>query len=162
MIRRPLRRPSFWLLLLTLLFNATLALQPARYWAAFGLLWILPGIGYAVLLARRPQGPEVEDAVIGLGLGVGTVAWFTLLIHYVPGPLPSWLLLAAVDILLVGLIGARLLLAPKCERAIEGSSGGSSIGSRLRTISWGVLARVIVLSGLLRLVHLGYSEFQGV
>ena len=149
MTRRPLRRPSLWILLLAPLLNAALLLEPVRYWAAFGLLWLLPGLGYAALLSKGSKGPRGEDLAVGLGLGIGTIALLTLLLHYIPGPLRPSLLLVGVDALLAGLIALGLRAEPSADAL------------RLKDIPWPALAVILISSALLRLVHLGYSEFQG-
>ena len=79
--------------LLTLLADAALAMPATRYGAAFLLLWVLPGLAWAGLLAGERRRPTLEDVALGLGMGMGTVIVLTLLLYYVPGPLPFPLLL---------------------------------------------------------------------
>ena len=149
MRRRPLGSPTSWLFVLSLLANTALALPGARYWGALVLLWILPGLAYAALFRRPPERPSLEDATIGLALGVGTVALLTLLLHYLPGALSSTVHLVAVDVLLVALLGA----------GIRRRQAFATLESACPP--WSTLVLLLVLTGVLRLVHLGYSEFQG-
>lgn len=149
MIRRQLHSPLLWLASLTLLVNVGLIVPQTRYWAAFALLWVLPGLAWSALLTDRDGRLTVEDLVIGSGIGTGTVVLLTLLLHYVPGPFPSTVLAVAVNALILTLI----LLAFR--------SSGTSLTLDFRDPALGSFALVILLAALLRFIHLGYSEFQG-
>ena len=143
------RRPLPWLMLLTILADIGLALPEVRYASAFILLWLIPGLAWAGLL-NDPRGrPTAESITIGLGLGIGTVALLTLLLHYIPGPLTLPTLLLAVNALIITLIllGARRVL----------------LGLPSFTGRWRLAAGSFVLlaAAAFRLAHLGYSEFQG-
>ena len=149
MIRRPWRSLLLWFVCLTLLVNLGLAASPFRYWAAFALLWVLPGIAWSALLTDRHHRLTVEALVIGSGMGMGTVALLTLLLLYVPGPFPSVALAVAVN----GLILALILLTAR--------SSGVQVTLDLDGRALFLLALAVVLAALLRFTHLGYSEFQG-
>jgi 4-amino-4-deoxy-L-arabinose transferase-like glycosyltransferase len=84
-----------------------------------------------------------------MGMGMGTVVLLTLLLHYIPGPFPTALLVAAINALTLalGLLGLR-----SSEPDLRLDSGGPAMGL-------GIL--VLLLAALLRIPHLGYSEFQG-
>jgi 4-amino-4-deoxy-L-arabinose transferase-like glycosyltransferase len=80
---------------------------------------------------------------------MGTVALLTLLLHYIPGPFPSLLLLAAVDALILALtLLALRSSSPQLTVDVDGSA-----------LALCVLA--VLLAALLRFTYLGYSEFQG-
>lgn len=138
------RNPPLCLVFLTILADVGLALPTTRYGAAFVLLWLLPGLAWAGLLTRRQRRLTAEEIAIGLGLGMGTVALLTLLLHYIPGPLTLPIVLVAVNVLIFVLI----LLTPR--RPARGS--GLIVGH---------LSLVILVAAFFRLLHLGYSEFQG-
>ena len=90
--------PAAWVALLAVLANAGLAVPAARYGSAFLLLWAIPGLAWAVLLADR-RWPDAEDVAVGLGLGLATVSLIALILHYVPGPLTQPMLVLSVDAL---------------------------------------------------------------
>lgn len=149
MTRRPWRSPLLWLASLTLLVNAGLTLPQTQYWAAFGLLWILPGLAWSTLLPDQDGRLTTEELLVGSGLGIGTVALLTLLLHYIPGPFPSTTLTVTVNVLILTLA----ILALRISR------GRLTVYVRDRAL--GPCALVVLLAALLRLIHLGYSEFQG-
>jgi hypothetical protein len=140
---------SLWLILLTTLVNIGLAVPATRYGAAFILLWLLPGLAYARLLAGRHRRPTAEEVAVGLGLGMGTVVLLTLLLHYIPGPLTLPALLAAVNMLILVLILA-IPRPPLLDFKLV-------IGH----LSFAHLSFVILFAAFFRLLDLGYSEFQG-
>lgn len=149
MIRRPWRSLLLWLVGFTLLVNLGLAVLPLRYWAAFALLWILPGVAWSALLTDRHNRLTFEGLVTGWGMGMGTVALLTLLLHYVPGPFPAIALAVAVNALI-------LILT-----LLTFWSSGAQFTLDLDGRALCLLALVVVLAALLRFTHLGYSEFQG-
>ncbi|MDY6877304.1 MAG: glycosyltransferase family 39 protein [Chloroflexota bacterium] len=137
-----------WPILFIILANAGLAVPATRYGAAFVLLWLLPGLAWAGLMARSSRRPGAEEIAVGLGLGMGTVALLTLLLHYISGPLTLPALLAVVNVLIFTLIFlARRSLPSDFE-----------LGSHL---SFAYLSLIIPAAAFFRLTYLGYSEFQG-
>ncbi|MCK4471158.1 MAG: glycosyltransferase family 39 protein, partial [Anaerolineae bacterium] len=138
---------SLWLILLTTLVNIGLAVPATRYGAAFILLWLLPGLAYARLLAGRHRRPTAEEVAVGLGLGMGTVVLLTLLLHYIPGPLTLPTLLTAVNMLIFVLILAT-------PRPLD-------LGFGIWDLGFGLVSCVISVAAFFRLPHLSYSEFQG-
>ena len=138
------RSPRLWLIILTLLADVGLTVPATRYGLAFILLWLLPGLAWAGLLTDRCRRPTAEEIAVGLGLGMGTVALLTLLLHYIPGPLTLPALLIAVN----ALIFALILLTPRPPL----SDSRFVIGH---------LLFVILIAAFFRLTNLGYSEFQG-
>jgi 4-amino-4-deoxy-L-arabinose transferase-like glycosyltransferase len=134
---------------LAVLANLGRTAQATQYTATFILLWVVPGLAWSALLAGRDSRLGMEELVTGLGLGMGSVALLTLLLHYVPGPLNVWSLLIAVNLLTltVTLLALRVS-GPRLPFDIPRPS--------LRSC-----ALIVLLAGFLRLTHLGYSEFQG-
>jgi len=163
------RSPSFWLIFLTILADAGLAVPATRYGSTFILLWLLPGLAWAVSLADQQRRLAAEEIAIGLGLGMGTVGLLTLLLHYVPGPLTLGLLLVAVNALILALLLPTLLRPsldfrslfrhpPSTHLSFTHSSFTHSSSAHL---SFAHLTFVILTAAFFRLVYLGYSEFQG-
>jgi 4-amino-4-deoxy-L-arabinose transferase-like glycosyltransferase len=129
--------------------NVGLAISPLRYPSAFLLLWVVPGVAWALVLADRGC-PGVEEAAVGFGLGLATVGLVTLLLHYIPGALGPGMQMLGVDLIVLALV-----LAAACGRAE---------GGRPRAGSWRLalpLLAVLLVATSLRLTFLGYSEFQG-
>jgi hypothetical protein len=150
----PTLRRILPLILLTVGADVGLALPATRYGAAFALLWLLPGLAWAGLLVgprRRAAGRRslVLEIAVGLGLGMGTIILLTLLLHYLPGPLSLPVLLMAVNLfnLVMAVLARRSTLAD-----------GRVFPRRPARVD---LSLIVLVAGLLRLVHLGYSELQG-
>jgi len=141
--------PALGLAALTLLADLALALPATRYGAAFALLWLLPGLAWASLLADRHHQTSAEDIAVGLGLGTSTTALLTLLLHYIPGPLTLPVLLIAVNVS----IFAPLLVI---SRHPSPDPRFSMLHSPFSHLSF-----VILIAAFFRLLYLGYSEFQG-
>jgi len=162
--------PLLGLILLTILADVGLAVPATRYGSTFSLLWLLPGLAWAGLLADRHRRPTAEEIAVGLGLGMGTVAVLTLLLYYIPGPLTLPALLVAVNLLTFTLIFLTLRHSPPEFRPVI--SHPSSAHSSLDIGHWSLVighwsldighwSLVILAPAFFRLVHLGYSEFQG-
>ncbi len=113
-------------------------------WLALG--WWLPGW----LLARAWRLPDADAVATGLaawGLGLGWLIGLALLLHYVPGPLARWQLLAVYGggaAALSGWLWQRPPLPPA--------------PTDRRVLLWGALLLMAAL--LLRLPGLGYHEFH--
>jgi 4-amino-4-deoxy-L-arabinose transferase-like glycosyltransferase len=109
----------------------------------------LPSLAWSVLLTGQDNKLGLEELVIGSGLGMGTVAMLTLLLHYIPGPLSASSLLVAVNLLILLLTLLALRYSdPRLTLDIPRPS--------LRSCTL-----VVLLAAFLRIIHLGYSEFQG-
>ena len=120
-----------------------------RYSAAFALSALLPGLLLSEQLgAQLGERGLIERAVMGVGLGYALLIISGLLLHNVPGPLRRWMVLLSYSALclLLAALGAR----PRIPSAQTTRSGAP----------W-TLPAILLLAALLRLVHLGYSEFQG-
>jgi hypothetical protein len=147
---------NLWYLGAVLAVALALVVLPAgdlRAAAAFVLLWVLPGWGW-MRAAGRYALPE--RALIGAGWAAMLNVLLTLLLHDLPGPLSfglglgAYALCAAVPLLLVlGHNPARSVpAAPRADRPWPWRQLGP-------------LAVLLAIAVLLRLFHLGYSEFQG-
>ncbi|NLE46234.1 MAG: phospholipid carrier-dependent glycosyltransferase [Chloroflexi bacterium] len=148
------RNQLLGLIAAALVVNLALCLAMTRYAASFAVLWILPGLAWAWLLAaRRRRWPGADDTAIGLALGIASVSLATLLLHYLPGPLTMAPLLIAVNAL-TGLLAG---LASRCRPHLDNSESSP----RAEWAPWVSVLLIIGLSTVLRTVHLDYSEFQG-
>jgi len=149
-------------LVLVLVAGTNLALlipspHPLRYLAVFILLWVLPGMFWSFLMTGRGTAPAGEEMVIGLGLGVTTTTLLTMLLHYLPGRLGAVQLLVSADLLSVVFIGFVL------RSAGDGPPWGVRQGRILGrwNVTRAAFAALVLIVVALRLVNLGYSEFQG-
>lgn len=113
------------------------------------LAWALPGL----LLALTWRLPEADWGDIGLAaLGLGT-AWLVLLalgIHWLPGPIALWHLLAFYGggmVVLGGILALRATRQPQRIAPVD-----------RRTLLWGLA--LLAVACLLRLPGLGYHEFH--
>mgnify|MGYP000555706646 CR=1 FL=1 len=131
-----------------LLMGATWVLEPSviRFGAAFALLWVLPGVTWALLL----HGDWRARVVLGLGLAFVSSGLSTLLLHLLPGPFP----VTPARLIYGGLVAgpALLLLRSKSPRTPPESQPGLQ--------PW-ALGLLVLIALLVRLPNLDYSEFQG-
>ncbi len=173
------RNPTLALAALTLLADLALAVPATRYGAAFALLWLLPGLAWAILLADQHRRPTAEEIAIGLGLGMGTVTLLTLLLHYLPGPLTFPALLVAVNLFIFLLIFIMPPLSLSDSKLVIRHSSfvirhssfvirRSSLVTRhpppaIRHSPFAIrhCSLITLTAAFFRLVNLGYSEFQG-
>lgn len=142
------RKSSIALISLTLLADLALVISPTRYGGAFVLLWILPGLGWATWLTDDYHRIGVEEILLGLGLGMGTIALLTLAIHYIPGPFPFVVLLIATNFTTVMLA----LKHPVVRLKLTIQDSPTYIAH---------IGLIILVAIFFRFFHLGYSEFQG-
>jgi hypothetical protein len=101
----------------------------------FILLWALPGWAWGCLLDRR--------WLLGLGLTTGSNVLLALTLSYLPGPIPFTLSLGTF---VVSALLPAFLLRPS-RMVLPSFSPGLSL--------------LMLVAGGYRLIHLGYSEFQG-
>lgn len=144
------RSPALALVLLTLLADVALAVPALRYGATVFLLWLAPGLAWSLHLAGG-RWPKAAETAVGLGLGIVTGALATLVLHYVVGAFPGWLLALALNLLVASSLAAGSRL-----RSLEEEPSTAGPGRRRLP-----LAAVVVVAALPRLVNLGYSQFQG-
>lgn len=117
-----------------------------RWTAIMALAWWLPGILLTALL--RLQTLDLPAAlVLAAGLGLGWMTLLLLALHWLPGPLAQWQLIA-------GFGGGALALALWLIRRPPLSLAPTSA----RTWSW--MLAILLLGGLLRIPGLGYHEFH--
>ncbi len=140
--------PSDLLLLVILVLGDGLLLTPAgsplRVTGAL-ILFLLPGLAWASRLF--PTLDPLTRWTLGAGLSYTLAMVLGLILHYLPGPLPLWAELTALNALVL----------------ISGlAAGGRQSASRRHSAElnrW--LLIVLLLAAIFRLVSLGYSEFQG-
>lgn len=133
------------LILAPLLVAQTQALWP-RWIAIMALAWWLPG----ALLVAHWRLPDLDLPVAGLlavGLGLCWMILVALLVHWLPGAIALWLMVAAYELgallLLVALIWRRPLpLQPT------------------RSTTWLWLAVLLLLAVVLRVPGIGYHQFH--
>jgi hypothetical protein len=133
------------LILAPLPFLLTQALWP-RWIAILALAWWLPGV-LLVALWRLPDLDLPAAGILALGLGLCWMLLVALLLHWLPGAIALWLLIAGYE------VGALfLLLALRWRRPL---------GLRPTPAStWGWVAGLLLLASVLRLPGLGYHEFH--
>jgi hypothetical protein len=105
--------------------------------AVFGVLWVLPGLGWAYVLHGR--------WLTGFGLGLVVNVLLSLLLHYLPGPVPFALALV---------VFSAAALVPV---AVASRADGPPSRPRLSRFTLVLL----LLAAAFRLPWLNYSEFQG-
>lgn len=117
------------------------------------LLCLLPGRLLAAALLGRPASAyqRLERLLYGLGAGYG----ITFLVMLGLAALPGGVAQGAI----IGALAVTSVLLALWVGGLPPASGAPARAPR--RAFWIVLAGVLLLGGLLRLGHLGYSEFQG-
>jgi 4-amino-4-deoxy-L-arabinose transferase-like glycosyltransferase len=123
--------------------------------AALALGAFIPGLLLVHLLfaAGRTAFARAEHALLGLAAGLMLYTWAILFAAYLPGPLSRTGLIVAFD-----LLNAGLALALLRRRAPPPLPATLHVFTRRQAVA--ALA-LLLLAAALRLVNLGYSEFQG-
>lgn len=118
------------------------------------LLWLFPAVSWFLIL----QGSQLERLLTAAGLSMLLNVFATLLLHYLPGPLPQPLLL--IMAVLMALLPLILPWFGWARRREKGWVVGAGFRShRLApTLGWIGLLLLILL---LRLPNFGYKEIQG-
>ena len=118
-----------------------------RWLAIMALAWWLPG---ALLVAhwRLPDQDLPAAAVLAAGMGLCWMMLVVLLIHWLPGPMELWMLLAAYGLGALVLLLALFWRRPLPLRPAAGTT-------------WAWIAALILFVSLLRLPGLGYHELHG-
>jgi len=109
-------------------------------------LCLLPGLAWIKYLL--PGLDRLTRWMVGAGLSYTMAMALGLILHYLPGSIPAWTELAALNVLT--LMPILLARGPGAEQ------------ERLRTgqaARW--LAAIVLLAAIFRFTSLGYSEFQG-
>jgi 4-amino-4-deoxy-L-arabinose transferase-like glycosyltransferase len=168
--------PGFLLLVILTLANGLLLApsgSPFRIAAALALL-LLPGLAWAERLL--PATDPLTRWTVGAGLGYALGMVLGLILHYLPGPIPLWAELVALDALALvprlmvrdWRLGASRPAAPSRDparawrgmgqdRSPRGPGGAENL--ELGYKHW--LLAIFLLAALFRFASLGYSEFQG-
>ncbi len=167
-----MRRRGSVLLVVTLVLVGALWVAPTpalRYVLSFPLLWVLPGLSWAVLIPPRTFD-WVERLVVSLGLSYVVTPLVNLLVTYLPGPVTR----PAVLVATVGSIGlplalSALLVRGPGEPAVD-APGGAVARNRPSLLStrhpfwrdgWAWLLVAMLIAVGLRTINLGYAEFEG-
>ncbi len=126
---------------------------PARAAAALLLVLALPGWLAARLLlgGAAPFAGRAERAVAAAALGASLAAPLVLALAYLPGAVSQPLLMGAFSALTL-LLGAAVVLW---------ASPAAEVEEKPDRLLLPALVVVLLVGGLLRLLWLGYSEFQG-
>jgi hypothetical protein len=140
--------------------------EPVALWArtlgALALVILIPGALLVRLLLGAPRGQEawLAGGTYALGAGFAVTIVTMLLLSYLPGGIDRWALtmvFSAVSLVLVVVVWWNGHLTPD-----DLTPGPSPNGEgRLPRGVWVALAAVFAVGALMRLTHLGYSEFQG-
>lgn len=109
------------------------------------ILLMLPGLAWAKRLF--PDLDHLTRWIVGAGLSYAIAMLAGLILHYLPGPIPLWVELAALNALVV--IPVLLARGSVAQERFEPG----------RAALW--LAAILLMAVAFRLVGLGYSEFQG-
>ena len=134
-----------------LLANLAVLWAPELWVRGIGI-WVLGGLVPGLLAARLLLPDEDDPLIVGLataGLGYAALIWGGLLLHYVPGPIPRWLVLAAYDALALALW------------AWEGWRPSPPRVWRVERKQVVAVVALVAIAAAFRLPSLGYSEFQG-
>ncbi len=173
----PYNAPISRLLVLVVLALANgLLLAPAgssfRIAGALALL-LLPGMVWVERLL--PTTDHLTRWTVGAGLSYTLAMVLGLILHYLPGPIPLWVELVALDVLVLILelgAGGWGLGAGRRPSWLPGPRGAAGTGKRRqartgRRTGWRELGygrwllAILLLAALFRFASLGYSEFQG-
>ncbi len=117
------------------------------------VLLLLPGLAWARWLL--PTANPLTRWTVGAGLSYALAMVLGLILHYLPGPIPLWAELAALNALTL----IPLLKVRDWRLAIGGWP--SVVGRRSLVASHWPLILILLLAASFRFVNLGYSEFQG-
>ncbi|HEY83875.1 MAG TPA: phospholipid carrier-dependent glycosyltransferase [Chloroflexi bacterium] len=135
-------------LTLLLIANFSLLIPPLQLPGAILLALVLPGWGWANRLL--PKQRILPLIVLSLGLSYAITSLGALALHYLPGPLRLWHLLALLNVVSgLGFVvsGFRFQVVKPETRNLKPQTG--------------FIAIVFLLAFLLRFTYLNYSEFQG-
>jgi 4-amino-4-deoxy-L-arabinose transferase-like glycosyltransferase len=150
---------KWWSLLgigvLAFLSNVAILMSVSR-WLTFGsgfiLICLLPGyLLVRVVLPKRDTLNWIECVVLTVGVGFAVLILGILLLHYLPGPLTTPLILAFYD----GFILLLAILLVRREGEEKAPAGDVSLSYLLP------LLVLVLVAAFFRVSNLGYSEFQG-
>ena len=135
-----------------------------RYWASFGLLWILPGLAWLPLFSEFSLSSKEERIIIALGLNFVITPIVVLSAAYLPGLLTRETLI--ISMLIVTGLPLIVSALDKRNHATEvGATGIEQTRDSSNKLWWKTpwiwLLIILAFAGSMRLVNLDYSEFQG-
>jgi 4-amino-4-deoxy-L-arabinose transferase-like glycosyltransferase len=118
-----------------------------RWLAIMSLAWWLPG---TLLVAhwRLPDQDITSAAVLAAGLGLCWMMLVALLVHWLPGPVGLWPLIAAYELGALALLLALFWHRPRPLRPTPAAT-------------WGWVVALILIACLLRVPGLDYHELHG-
>lgn len=140
--------PPILFFIALLLANAALFFAPLKPAAAIVLTLVLPGWGWALWLFPRQNWAPRLSLVVGLSYAITMLG--TLGLHYLPGEITQWQMLAVLNVAAI-----VPFFHPHTRRAEISFSV-----PKLTAVTLGFAAALLPAIGL-RVVNLGYSEFQG-
>ena len=145
--RHKLLRPGLHLLVALALGNVLLLTSPGSLPRVVGaiVLLLLPGLAWAGRLF--PALGHLTGWIVGVGLSYSLTMVLGLALHYLPGPIPLWTELTALN---------ALTLIP----VLLPSDRVAQVRPRLKGEGPWLIA-LFLLAALFRFAGLGYSEFQG-
>ena len=161
-MRRPILLVAFALMLAAIIW--LIPVPGLRFWSSFGLLWVLPGLAWIPLLTQIGLSSREEKIIVALGLNFVVTPIIALTIVYFPGQLNrETLILAMLAAISLPLIVSALYR--RRQDAVQGESGFDEAQNALPQPWWETgwiwLLVIIAIAAAIRLVNLGYSEFQG-
>ncbi|MBN1978765.1 MAG: glycosyltransferase family 39 protein [Anaerolineae bacterium] len=141
-----------------------------RFGAAFVLLWVLPGLAWTSLIPQSALD-RIERVAVGLGLSFAVSPVVTLLVTDLPGPVSRGGLLIAMMAGIgspLALSALRRLVPGLRERPVDaeprrwmGLRAAFCSQQTLWRGGWAWLLVAVLIAAALRVVNLGYAEFQG-
>ncbi len=150
----------WWYLTALLAANLTLLLSnanPLRVAGAIMLIGFLPGLGWASRFFANTSTPL--RWIIAAALSYTITSSATLLLHYLPGPVLVWQLLAVLNAFAI-----LPIIAPKSRRVGEQEdrekSNFSPASINQNSLPFPLLL-ILAIALFLRIANLHYSEFQG-
>ena len=120
-----------------------------RFPAVLVLLFVLPGLALLEALGYHPED-RVEQLLVGIGLSYVVTAVLTLWVSYLPGLIPGGVLFLACCL---------AIFVPWFLAQRRGPGRGIPLCSPHSHLPW--LALILGVALVLRVVALGYAEFEG-
>ncbi len=136
-----------------------------RYWASFLFIWFLPGIAWLPVISHWRIFTRIESLILALGLNFAAIPVLTLLVAYLPGQNPKFLLFLFIfAIILLPIPLLVFLSSHRINGEIVTSDNLDTVPRSKRKWwkkEWVWFLLVLMLAAAMRLINLGYSEFQG-
>lgn len=120
----------------------------------FGLIVLAVVPGWLLVDILFPKEHQLTERIpLAYAMGLSFMSMLTLGLHVLPGPLTPFLLLGVTDLFILGLTVLHMR-----QPAIERPKVALDQRFWLR---WLPVIALVILASCLRLIELGYSEFQG-